>query len=201
MVVVGGGSSGGDSYSGGGSSGVTTLQYHSRQDSLLLQLLAMYRLQCWWMPPFVLLRRLLLVAVLVLDSSPSVWAWLTLINYCLLALHMQLQPYQRRRDNALETLTLLSLCVQTTLLSVWPPPFMSGALLAALNALIIGPLLPVMLSAAVEARRRRRGRGRRSVREDGEMEERSSGAIGVSPKREDGDSLARAWSGSDTGRV
>ena len=115
------------------------------RDALLLQLTAMHRLSCWWMACFVLFRRLVLVALLTWMRGPSVWIWLSLANAVFLALHVSLEPYERRRDNSLETLTLLSLLVQTTLLSQWPPPYLSLGLVGTFNALIVGPLLPVIL--------------------------------------------------------
>ena len=114
------------------------------QSALLLQLCGMFQSRYWWMASFVLIRRLLLASVLVAGSGSadqSVWIWLTLINYCLLALHLQLQPYEREADNALETLALLSLSLQTSLLSMWLPPYSSPTLLAAVNALVLGPLV------------------------------------------------------------
>ena len=116
----------------------------SHKQALLLQLTAMFRPQYWWMASFVLVRRLLLVALLVSVRGSDVWTWLSMVNFCLLALHVQLQPYERAVDNTLESLTLLSLSVQTTLLSVWPPPYLSRALFGVLNALVIAPLVPVI---------------------------------------------------------
>jgi hypothetical protein len=120
----------------------------SRRAALLLQLCAAFRPQYWWMAPFALVRRLVLVALLVSVRGSDVWAWLTLVNYSTLAAHLKLEPYERKQDNALEALTLLSLSLQTTLLSVWPPPYLSPPVLTALNALIVGPLLPALVNAA-----------------------------------------------------
>ena len=128
----------------GGSSSSSTM---SARCAVVVQLTVMYRPGCWWMAAFVLLRRLLCIALLTVVRSSAVWSWLTLLGYSLLALHMQQQPYVRLRDNQLETLTLLSLSVQTSLLSLYPPPYLSPLLLAAFNALVIGPLLPPLLSA------------------------------------------------------
>jgi hypothetical protein len=117
----------------------------TRRQAALLQLCAPYRAGCWWMAPVSMLRRLVMAIMLVTIRSTSLWAWLASANTLFLALHLQLQPYERRRDNRFETLTLLSLGLQTTLLSVWPPPAMSRALFAALNALLLAPLLPPLL--------------------------------------------------------
>ena len=121
------------------------LQLSRPRAALLLQLTAMYRAQCWWMGSFALVRRLLLVALLVSLRSPAVWIWLTLANYLLLLLHTLVQPYERVRDNQLETLTLTSLSVQTSLLSAYPPPYLDAGLLAAFNALVVIPVLPLLL--------------------------------------------------------
>ena len=117
----------------------------SRRAALLLQLTAMYRPQCWWMPSFVLLRRATLVALLVSLRDGWVWTWLTLANSLLLSLHLIVQPYHRTRDNQLESVALLSLSLQTTLLSAYPPPRLTPGLLAAMNALVLIPLLPLLL--------------------------------------------------------
>jgi hypothetical protein len=144
----------------------------SKRQSLLLQLTAMYRPTCWWMPSFILLRRLLLILVLTVVRSSAVWIWMTFLNYLFLALHQLVAPYERSRDNTLETLTLLSLSVQTTLLSAWPPPFLSPALLAAFNALVIGPLLPLIIEALAGLLRSLRVSFSQMGRGDGELEER-----------------------------
>ena len=100
-----------------------------------MQLTAMYRPGCWWMASFALLRRLLCIALLTVVRSSAVWGWLALLSFSLLALHMHVQPYVRLRDNQ------LALAVQTSLLSMYPPPAISAALLVAFNVLVIGPLL------------------------------------------------------------
>ena len=125
------------------------VQAEPGRQQLLLQLTAMYRASCWWMPPFVLARRLVLVTLLTFVRSSSVWSWLTLLNSAFLALHIMVQPYERRRDNSLETLTLLSLMIQTTVLNVYPPPYTSAALLAVFNSLIAAPLLPAIILVLV----------------------------------------------------
>ena len=117
----------------------------STRQAALLQLCAMYRPEHWWMAPFVLVRRLLLVALLVAVRGSAVWIWLSMANYCLLALHAHVQPYARRLDNTMESLTLLSLSVQTTLLSVWPPPYWSRELFGVLNSLVVAPLIPLLV--------------------------------------------------------
>jgi hypothetical protein len=91
----------------------------STKQALLLQLCAVFRARYWWMASFVLVRRLVLVALLVSVRSSSVWIWLSLVNQLALALHLKTEPFERPMDNSLESLTLLSLALQTTLLSVW----------------------------------------------------------------------------------
>jgi hypothetical protein len=48
---------------------------------------------------------------------------------------------------ALQSLTLLSLSLQTTLLAAWPPPTLSAALLSGLLALLVIPLLCIIVHA------------------------------------------------------
>ena len=145
----------------GGSSSSSTM---SARCAVVVQLTVMYRPGCWWMAAFVLLRRLLCIALLTVVRSSAVWSWLTLLGYSLLALHMQQQPYVRLRDNQLETLTLLSLSVQTSLLSLYPPPYLSPLLLAVFNALVIGPLLPPLTSTLIAVWRACQQRKRRPSR-------------------------------------
>ena len=114
------------------------------KDALLLQLIAAFRAEYWWMPVWLACRRLLLVTVLISDRSEAVWVWLTACSFCLLALQLLSSPYARSADNALEGLVLLSLSLQTTLLAVWPPPYISPLLVAAFNSLLIAPLLPLL---------------------------------------------------------
>ena len=121
------------------------------RSALLLQLTAMFRPSCWWMASAVYLRRLLLIATLTWERGPVVWVWLSLLNWTLLLLHVHVRPYERARDNSLETLVLLTLSLQTTLLSAYPPPDRSALLRAALNASIIAPLLPVLMRATRRA--------------------------------------------------
>ena len=122
----------------------------SARQALLLQLCAMYRPHGSWHAVFILVRRLLLVLALVLVSDASVWIWLTALNFCFLALHLELKPFERRVDNAFETLSLLSLSLQTTLLIAWPPPYMSLPLYIGLCALDIGPVLPMVVYASLD---------------------------------------------------
>jgi hypothetical protein len=82
----------------------------SSTDALLLQLTASYQLPYFWMSVLVHLRRLVLVALLDALREGSVWIFVTMVNYCLLAVHLYLRPYERAQDNLLESLTLLSLC-------------------------------------------------------------------------------------------
>jgi hypothetical protein len=88
-----------------------------RKNALLLQLTAAYKRPYFWMSVVVHLRRLVLVALLDTVREGSVWAFVTLVNYCLLALHLHLKPYERAHDNVLESLTLLSLCLQTSVMN------------------------------------------------------------------------------------
>ena len=134
----------------------------SARQHALLQLCGMFRPRYWWMASFLLVRRLLLVALLVSIRSSHVWTWLSLVNCCLLAAHLQLQPYERHMDNTLESLTLLSLTVQTTLLSVWPPPYRSAALAGVLNTLLVAPLLSAALAAVTTRWREHQASKRRT---------------------------------------
>ena len=116
--------------------------------ALILQLCCMFKPQYWWMAPFVSVRRLLLVSVLVTADESQTWIWLTVTNYLLLALHLQLEPYERAVDNLLESFTLLSLCLQTSLLCAFPPPFVSPLLLSAFNSLVLGPTVMLLAMTA-----------------------------------------------------
>ena len=115
----------------------------SRVDALYRQLTLQFRDSSWWWAVVALLRRLLVAAVLVLVRDASVWTWLSFCNFSILAAHARLWPYARRRDNRAELLCLFSLALQTTLLSVWPPPIQSAALLSALLLALLVPLLPI----------------------------------------------------------
>ena len=114
-----------------------------REAALILQLCCMFKGSYWWMAPFISVRRLLLVALFVFTPSTATWVWLTFANSLLLAIHLQLRPYERPQDNTLESVGLLSLCIQTTLLCAWPRPYGNDAVLAALNTLVLGPPLLV----------------------------------------------------------
>ena len=129
-------------------------------DAAVVQLVSAFRGEVWWYSVFVLVRRLLLAGVLVAVRDSSVWVWLTFINYCVLAAHCHLRPYKRRADNQLELLCLLSLSVQTTLLSLWPPPIASSALLAVLLISVFIPALAVLLAVAAPCALRMRQRRR-----------------------------------------
>jgi hypothetical protein len=129
----------------------------SARQALLLQLCAMYKPQRSWQAVFILVRRLLLVLVLVLINDGSVWIWLTALNFCFLAVHLEFRPFERSMDNAFETFSLLSLSLQTTLLIAWPPPYMSPLLYSTLCALDVGPLVPIVVSASLERWHKWRG--------------------------------------------
>ena len=135
---------------------------------LVLQLCAMYRPQYWWYGVFTLARRLVLVAVLVFVPDASVWIWLSLVNTLLLTLHLVLQPYSQPGFNAKETTTLLSMTVQTMLLSRYPPPYMSAGLLGVLGLLVMGPAL-LLLGDELWKKwiRRQASKLRRAQRDDG----------------------------------
>ena len=124
----------------------------SQRSALVLQLCCMFRSGCWWMAAFVPTRRLLVVAVLVVATESRLWVWLTLTNNVLLAIHLQVQPYERERDNLLETLTLFALCLQTTLLCMWTPST-QPALFA---ALVLGPVLVLVAVKVTSALQRGR---------------------------------------------
>lgn len=120
----------------------------SGRQALLLQLMAMYRPECWWMASYSLVRILLLVALLSTVNEAWLWIWLTLANYLLLARHLSVLPYERAIDNDEESIALLSLSVQSNLLSACPPPYLSPALLAIFNTLVVVALLPLILRGA-----------------------------------------------------
>ena len=118
------------------------------REQMLLQLTAMYRVQHWWMPAYVLVRRLLAAVLLVTVRSSSVWVWLTIAGYTQLVVHLRLQSYERAVDNDFESLTLLSLSLQTALLAAFPPPLaasVSAALVGTTTALIAAPLLIIVI--------------------------------------------------------
>ena len=110
--------------------------------ALLVQLCGMFRADTWWMAPFIGVRRLLLAAVFAFVPSQTVFIWLTLANQLILALHLQLQPFRRRRDNVLESVCLLLLCIQTSLLGAIPTnPAGSAPLTSVLSLLVLAPIL------------------------------------------------------------
>ena len=120
------------------------------RSALVMQLCAMYRPRYWWYPVFILVRRLIVVALLVFIVDQSVWIWLTLVNTLLLTVHVVTRPYAKPVCNTVETLTLLSLVMQTTLLSRWPPPFMSHWLLSALLTLVMAPMLYLFMAVTMK---------------------------------------------------
>ena len=129
------------------------------REQLVLQLTAMYRVEHWWMPAYVLVRRLLAAVLLVMVMQSAVWAWLTVTGFVELVIHVRLQPYERAMDNDFESLTLLSLSLQTALLAAYPPPVppsMSAALVSTTTALIAAPLLAIAIHAAARAYRQHR---------------------------------------------
>ena len=75
--------------------------------------------------------------------------WLSLCNFSVALVHARLWPYARRLDNEAEQLSLFSLALQTTLLSVWPPPIRSAGLLVSLLLALSAPLLVVVASAVL----------------------------------------------------
>ena len=129
------------------------------REQLVLQLTAMYRTQHWWMPAYVLVRRLLAAVLLVTVRQSSVWVWLTVTSFIQLVIHLRLQPYERAVDNEFESLTLLSLSLQTALLAAYPPPIpssVSGALVGTTTALIAAPLLAIAIHVIARAYRQHR---------------------------------------------
>ena len=120
----------------------------------MLQLTAMYRTPHWWMPAYVLVRRLLAAVLLITIRSSSVWVWLTLAGFVQMGIQLQLRPYERAIDNDLESLTLLSLSLQTTLLAAYPPPIpntLVASLVGTTTALIAAPLAVIAIYAAAHA--------------------------------------------------
>ena len=112
----------------------------SARDSFLLQWCSMYRPSCWFYSVVVLCRRMALVVPLVLWHDADVWAVMSMINFLFLALHLRLLPYERRQDNLFESAALLSLALQTTLLSLFPPPYLTAGLLVTFGLLVVAPL-------------------------------------------------------------
>ena len=128
----------------------------STLEQLVLQLTAMYRTQQWWMPAYVLVRRLLAAVLLVTIRSSSVWVWLTVAGFVQLIIHLRLHPYEHAVDNDFESLTLLSLSLQTALLAAYPPPFssaVSSTLVGTTTALLVGPLLAIAAHVFLRAYR------------------------------------------------
>ena len=63
-----------------------------------------------------------------------------------MGIHLQLRPYERAIGNDFESLTLLSLSLQTALLSAYSPPVpasTSAALVGTTTSLIAAPLVVV----------------------------------------------------------
>ena len=113
----------------------------SWDEVLQFQLCAMFKDECWWIAPFITARRLMLTAVVAFAPSESVFMWLTLVNNLLLAFHLQLQPFKREQDNALESVSLLLLSIQTSLLSAIPEAESDGTLITTLYFLSLIPIL------------------------------------------------------------
>ena len=107
------------------------------QSVLTAQLCSMYKDDCWWMPAIWATRRLLIVGIFVVADEEQRWVWLSFVNSMLLALHMWLQPFHRHRDNLLDTLSLFTLCLQTTLLCLYP----LASHQALYNSLVMVPLV------------------------------------------------------------
>ena len=126
----------------------------SHTDALLLQLCAMFRPAFWWYSVFVLVRRLTSVILLLSVADARVWIWLSYLQATWLTLHVALQPYERRVDNALETVTLSALLTLTTLRNAWPPPYISPALMGLFLTILIAPLLPIAITTIIMHRRR-----------------------------------------------
>ena len=118
------------------------------QDAVILQLCAMCRSELWWYPAFMPLRRCVLALSLVMMPSSSVWSWVSMVNYLLLAVHLTLLPFERAEDNRLEAVCLASLGIQATVLSLSPPPVTSSLQLLILAVLVLGPVLLTGLTKA-----------------------------------------------------
>jgi hypothetical protein len=130
---------------------------------LIRQLTSAYRPSCWFYPSVVLLRRFVMVALLVWLSGPRTWLWCTLVNWLLLLLHFRLQPFRHLRDNAAEAMTLLCLALQTTALSLWPPPTLTVPLLLLLVLLVCGPVVWFLWRPIGPILRRVSGRAQRPL--------------------------------------
>ena len=126
-------------------------------NAALLQLLAMYRVECWWQGVWRPVRRLWVVLVCTLCDGSEMWSWAAMALGLMLALHARVQPFERRRDNELELLCLTSLFVQAALLAAYPPPLTPRIVQAALQTLLLIPLVLSMLmcscKCAMESRR------------------------------------------------
>ena len=99
----------------------------------------------------ILLRRLLLIVIFVFIPPSKVFLWLTAANGCILMLHTMCWPYARKRDNVLETVTLLGLFLQTVVVQAWPLPWshndtMQPAMLVSLILLLALPTALLLAS-------------------------------------------------------
>ena len=116
----------------------------SSLEALTLQLTCMFRANCWWMAALIPLRRLALALVFVFAEGQSNAVGLTLVNFLLLAAHLQLPPYERAVDNQYETLCLLCLALQTTVLSLYPLPMALNGVMAGLIVLVVVPVVVIV---------------------------------------------------------
>ena len=132
------------------SSAVEPLDASGAGGALVQQLCGMFRPSYWWMAPCIPARRLLLAALFAFVPGSSVFVWATLVNYVLLAIHLQLQPFRRAQDNAIESVSLLLLSVQTSLLSGLHSPA-GNTLLTLTMALLLLP--PPLLTIAPHVQR------------------------------------------------
>ena len=123
--------------------------------SVSAMLTASLRPACWPLGAVVVARRLLLILILTFATSHDVWVWASWVNTLVLALHVLLWPYVQWRDNVLEAVSLLSLCLQTTLLGA----SMDGhTLSAALYMLLLAPVATLVVLEVAERRQRRQRR-------------------------------------------
>ena len=113
----------------------------SWDSALVQQLCGMFKESYWWMAPCIPARRLLLATLFAFMPSSSVYVWATLVNYLLLAIHLQLQPFRRAQDNLIESISLLLLSIQTSLLSGLHSPAGNPLLTVAMTLLLLPPPL------------------------------------------------------------
>ena len=80
---------------------------------------APFRPRYWFFSVFNMTRRLALILVLTFASAAP-FVWLSLLNSAVLVLHAHAWPYRLERDNWVESVSLATLVLQTTLLAGFP---------------------------------------------------------------------------------